>query len=182
MAYHIEQADLNAKLQLAATNGPLGHCEVWLERGADVSAADDRGFTALSNAAIQGNVDICALLLSHGADLRQECFKKLTAMQMAVRWGQPNVVDYLVREHGEDIDQVTCDGETLDALALQNGTPEMINYLLVRRSEITGRAVEAAMNAGQPATDCSVSSRNLPAPAPNPVSAGPRRSSSPSPL
>ena len=40
-----------------------------LDHGADVAAADNKGFTALMLAAIGGHEAVTKLLLDHGADL-----------------------------------------------------------------------------------------------------------------
>lgn len=56
-----------------------------LAAGADVNAADAKGYTALHYAAYQGTYDLVALLLEKGADLAAQNFNEETPMLLAAR-------------------------------------------------------------------------------------------------
>ncbi len=89
----IEQgADVNAvaknKMQIAplhatATHGNLAILRALLEKGAEVNAAQDGGYTAVHQAAHRNNVPMAQLLLEFGANPHQPDANGQTALQLA---------------------------------------------------------------------------------------------------
>ncbi|MDD3030561.1 MAG: sigma-70 family RNA polymerase sigma factor [Alphaproteobacteria bacterium] len=61
-------AKLNPLLRLAAIRGIVPTVELFVRRGENLDAADDRGFTPLMLAAMGGNTSVCKILLDGGAD------------------------------------------------------------------------------------------------------------------
>jgi uncharacterized protein len=57
-----------APLHSASAAGQLEVCEVLLDAGADVNAVQHGGYTALLDAAANGNSELVALLIERGAD------------------------------------------------------------------------------------------------------------------
>jgi ankyrin repeat protein len=57
-----------APIHAAVSNGDIETVRLILERGADINARQQNGFTALHGAAGAGRADLVELLLAHGAD------------------------------------------------------------------------------------------------------------------
>lgn len=101
----IEQgADVNAvaknKIKIApihatATHGNLTILRALLEKGANVNAAQDGGFTAVHQAAHRNNVPMAQLLLEFGADPHQPDAKGQSALQLAQAEGNNEVTAVL---------------------------------------------------------------------------------------
>jgi hypothetical protein len=141
----LTQNVIDAHLRDAARYGRLEECRTLLERGADTAAAD-AGWAALHYAAVHGHPQVCALLIERGASLGALIAGDLTPFQLAVRHGQPAVVDYFVEAYGESLDQLTSKGDTLDELAKRaadNGV--MAHHLMARRSERTMTIIDASL-------------------------------------
>ncbi|MFH4974274.1 hypothetical protein AB6A40_000983 [Gnathostoma spinigerum] len=69
-----------------------------LENGADPNEQDNCGFTALFHAACQGNVNLCRILVEHGAIIDAHVGDKCdTALHAAVSSRSLSVVSYLIR-------------------------------------------------------------------------------------
>jgi ankyrin repeat protein len=148
---------LGSRLRLAASAGRSDHCLTLLAHGADVNATDHTGWTPLQSAAANGHPSVCALLLLHGAELRPSGglagFARLgkfglSPLQLAVYYGNTEVVDYLVSDHGEELDQRTGSGESLmDIAQLKPDNGAMVVHLMVLRSEISISSAEMALDA-----------------------------------
>jgi ankyrin repeat protein len=72
-----------------------------LESGADISARDDAGASALHRAAGRGNERIAHLLLEHGANIAALDRSRYTPLDVATSVGNANVVRLLL-EKGAD--------------------------------------------------------------------------------
>jgi ankyrin repeat protein len=70
-----------------------------LERGADVNAQNQLGWTPLHRASFFGALEVVRLLLEHGADIEPKENDGKTALQVAAEEGHDDVVE-LLREHG----------------------------------------------------------------------------------
>ena len=66
-----------------------------VRRGADVNTRQTGGFTPLHEAASQGSVGLCQLLLDHGADVDARSNEGKTALEMARDKEQGDVVELL---------------------------------------------------------------------------------------
>lgn len=98
-------------LVLAIRNNNPAAGEVLLSRGADPNAvSDDRGTTALMEAASLGNLDVVEMLLNHGSnpDLRSKSGR--TALMLAVSEGNRDVAGALLSSG--------ADRETVDDLGM----------------------------------------------------------------
>ena len=70
-----------------------------LERGADINAQYEDGWTSLHVASFNGALEVVRLLLEHGADMEVKNNVSKTALQVAANRGREKVVE-LLREHG----------------------------------------------------------------------------------
>jgi hypothetical protein len=90
----------------------LGHTEIvqlFLEKGADVNAKDNDGWTALMIAAEKGHSEIVQLLLEKGADVNAKDNDGVTALMFAAANGHTEIVQLLL-EKGADVNAETNDG------------------------------------------------------------------------
>jgi len=70
-----------------------------IERGADVNARQQAGFTPLHEAAMTGKIEFARLFLDHGADVNARTEDGRTALAIAAQAGQEKMVTFL-RERG----------------------------------------------------------------------------------
>jgi uncharacterized protein len=100
-----------------------------LDRGADPNQRS-WGFhkTALFQAACDGDIEICKLLLEHRADVNALDDFANSALREAIQARKPRVVELLL-QHGADPDQKNKDGHTMRDLATKYGTPEIIDLI-----------------------------------------------------
>jgi uncharacterized damage-inducible protein DinB len=84
-----------APIHAAATHGNLIILRTLLEKGADVNAAQDGGFTAVHQAAHRNNVPMAELLLQFDANPHQPDAKGQTALQLAQAEGNDEVTAVL---------------------------------------------------------------------------------------
>jgi uncharacterized damage-inducible protein DinB len=80
-----------APLHAAATHGNLTILRALLEKGAEVNAAQEGGYTAVHQAAHRNNVPMAHLLLEFGADPHQPDANGQTALQLAQAEGNEAV-------------------------------------------------------------------------------------------
>ena len=73
-----------------------------IKSGADVNISNDKGHGPLHAAASSGQLNICKLLVEHGADInRSGSLDGLTPIQVAAMEGWRDVVDYLMKKGAE---------------------------------------------------------------------------------
>jgi ankyrin repeat protein len=101
-------ADVNAQarnamkvrpIHAAAASAQIDVTRALLERGADVNARQQEGFTPLHEAAASGKIDFARLFLDHGADVNARTDSGKTALTIAVEARQEAMVKFL-RERG----------------------------------------------------------------------------------
>ena len=127
----------------AAQGGQEGATKLLLDHGADVAAADNKGFTALLVAAAGGHEAVAKLLLDHGADVAAATNNGYTALMHAATRGHEAVTKLLL-DHGADVAAATNNGRTALMLAAFGGHEEVTKLLLDH-----GADVAAADNNGQ---------------------------------
>lgn len=67
-----------------------------LKQGANVNAQEDDGYTALMYEAGMGSLEGVKLLVANGADISIKNKKGETALQIALKWGNEEVADFLL--------------------------------------------------------------------------------------
>ncbi|KAI0099324.1 ankyrin repeat-containing domain protein [Nemania sp. FL0031] len=108
---------------------------ILLERGANPDAQIGApGLTALSSAARSGNLDICRLLLSHGAQVNgsDECRPLIQAFQSGR--GKLELVRLLV-DSGADVNLSQPDGTPL-GIATKNGHRDIVEFLIGKEADV----------------------------------------------
>ena len=83
-----------APLLLAAGEGRLDAVRYLLDQGADVNARDERGRSALTEAAFNGNAPVVKELILRGAELNALCDEG-TALDIATKTKHADAVDLL---------------------------------------------------------------------------------------
>lgn len=101
-------ADVNAQarnamkvrpIHAAAAAAQIEVTRALIERGADVNARQEAGFTPLHEAAGSGKLEFARLFLDHGADVNARTDDGKTALTLAIEKGQEAMVKFL-RERG----------------------------------------------------------------------------------
>lgn len=130
----------------AARHGGVAEVQAALESGADIEAADERGWTALRTAAAKGHVPVVRCLLACGAQVTKDQSGSPPLIAAAFN-GHTEVVDVLL-DAGAEVDTKTTGGFEATALMLAAncGRVEAVRLLLRR-----GAATEIRNNRGQTA-------------------------------
>lgn len=95
-------ADVNAPhrgtlpLHFAARRGEFDIVDMLIARGADIDARDERGRTALMDAALKKDAAMLAGLLARGADVHQKDYNGQTALHHAAHIGAFDIAAALV--------------------------------------------------------------------------------------
>jgi len=110
-----------------------------LEKGANINAKDNIGWTPLHFAAYHGITDIVRLLLEHGADINARDADGLTPLHIAAALGHVDAVRLLLRK-GADPGARDNRGRTPLDLAREGGHAEAIR--IIEESRITKFAEE----------------------------------------
>jgi uncharacterized protein len=101
-------ADVNAQarnpmkvrpIHAAAAAAQIEVTRALIERGADVNARQEEGYTPLHEAAGSGKIDFARLFLDHGADINARTDSGKTALTIAIEARQETMVK-LLRERG----------------------------------------------------------------------------------
>ncbi|KAI5792862.1 ankyrin repeat-containing domain protein [Pyronema domesticum] len=110
-----------------------------LNHGVDIESRDNRGQTALSNAAKRGNDSILRLLLEKGADVHSESTDGLTPFLLAAQYGNNTQTLISLLEHGADIESRDMLGRTALSLAALARNMETVQFLLEKGVDIDSK-------------------------------------------
>jgi ankyrin repeat protein len=120
----------------AAMRGETDRVRALLRNGADASAAQGDGMTALHWAADQGAEDMTSVLIYAGANLEATTrLGAFTPLLIASRAGNAGVVGILM-EAGADASRRTTTGETALHLAAASGRVEGVSAILAHRPDV----------------------------------------------
>jgi hypothetical protein len=140
----------------AAKSGYHAKVDQLIEKGVDVNAQDEFGWTALMWASHEGHADVARSLIDAGADLEREVenqddilrvggkelqkhnYRGSTALMWASHEGHPEVVKMLL-EAGANVAARDKDGSTALSNASVKGNEEIVKMLLEAGSDVDAR-------------------------------------------
>jgi ankyrin repeat protein len=128
---------LGIRLIEAAKMGDVKTVEKYVEKGADLAAEDDFGFTALAWAALKGHVGIAQALIDKGANLEAAIHNGSTVLACAALKGHVGVVQMLI-DKGADPNAANHDGLTALAYASREGHREIEKILTEASTQVGG--------------------------------------------
>jgi hypothetical protein len=124
-------ATLDQQLIEAAKVGDLAQVKALLDGGADVTAKNDGGTTALMAASGGGHVEVVQLLLDRNVDVDAKDHVGETPLMYAASKGSFEVVKLLV-ENGADLTAKGRDGATAMEMAQRRGDAKTVEFIKVR--------------------------------------------------
>ena len=157
MGYDVNMEYLDSLVQKtlykAVSNGYVNSVKVLLDKGADVNAKNNDGWTALMCASEKGYAKIVSMLLKNGADVNAKNNGGWTALMKASQEAYKEIVEILLK-NGADVNAVTKNGYT--ALKLVNirscfqysNNGKAITALIkkyIRRTELMNQTLKTAL-------------------------------------
>jgi ankyrin repeat protein len=129
-------ADPNKDLLDAIKKGDANSVKTILDKGADVNAKDENGFTGLIMASTRGDIVIARILLAKGADINaKEAKYGFTAMIVASIQRYIEIVKILLA-NGADVDIKSSNGDTALMVASGKGYTEIVKALLAKNADV----------------------------------------------
>jgi ankyrin repeat protein len=125
-------------LVLAARDGHIDTVKALLDKGADVNAKADKGFTALQAAAASGHTEIVRLLLARGADVNAVGFFGSNPLRIAAWNGHFDTVRTLLAQ-GADVNARENAGETALLQMGSKGYLPIVQLLLEHGADVNAR-------------------------------------------
>ncbi len=122
--------------------------------GADLSAQDEDGMTALMWAARYGHLKVCKLLIESGARLKTQDTNGMTVLMWAARYGHLKVCKLLIKS-GARLDTVAKGKLTAFLYAVSNGFYDIAKLLIESKANIHTRTKN-----GETALMCAARSGN----------------------
>jgi uncharacterized protein len=122
------QRFINALMPKAAAAGDVKAVMEFMDKGADVNARDDKGFTALMLASSYGKIEVAKLLVGKGADVNAVNNLGSTALIGAVIFGHAEVASLLISK-GADVNIKDKKGYSALSIAKIQGYPEIVSLL-----------------------------------------------------
>ena len=117
-------------LMIAACNGHLDICRILIDKGAEVTAKDSRGWTPLHYAAVYGHIEIVRLLCDRGADVEACNIYGWRPLHRAAMNGCISVMKELIEERNAEINARDNDGDTALWFANEYNKPDIAAYLV----------------------------------------------------
>jgi len=124
-----DACEYGKKLRESVNSGNVDHVRQMLANGVNVDYADDDGMTPLQHAAYKGNLELCEMLLAHGADVNYSAHEHgYTALMFAALSGKKNVVKILL-EHDACVGLVNSVQRTAAQMAAFIGQHEIVSLI-----------------------------------------------------
>jgi len=123
-------------------NGDVAEARRLLRAGANVSAANNYGATAMSLAAEVGNTDMLKVLLEAGANVESPNADGQTALLAVARTGKVDAAKVLL-DHGAAVDaKEKFGGQTPLMWASARRHPEMMQLLIAKGADVNARSID----------------------------------------
>lgn len=128
----------------AAAEGRSKDMDAILRAGADISARDKAGRSAMHWGVLNDNIDICWLLVRYGLDANVRDNLGQTPLHLAAKYGQISVAKYLV-SHGARLDLRDNDGRFPADWSLLRGDADAVRLFESMPQDQQGEGVNAAV-------------------------------------
>jgi len=116
------------ELIIASRDGDIDRVAMLLEKGADVNAKDNEGWTALIWASANERTEIVRELLKNGADVNAKSYIGISALHQASLNGHTEIVKILL-DKGAEVNARTNDGSTALIWASERGHTDIVELL-----------------------------------------------------
>jgi hypothetical protein len=117
------------ELMNAATTGDLSKVNALIARGANLTAADSSGLTALMAASYNGNMEIVNQLVKAGVPIDAKDESGYTALMYSCNKGKLSCARFLI-DNGANVNEADNDDSTPLMFAAQHGYNEIVRLLL----------------------------------------------------
>lgn len=143
IGYKEEKTSLNKRLLDACKKGKRAKVlvKILLDRGAEVNARDEHGWTPLHHAASRDAVSILQLLLDKGADVNSKTVEGATPLHVAAASGSLNTISLLLAK-GVDINARDNSGRTPLHYAAAKGSLATVKLLLKHKADPNAKDAE----------------------------------------
>jgi len=132
-----QRAELNSQLLMAGSKGDLAKIRSLLDKGADVNARNEHGWTVLMFAAVSGNKEMAKLLLSRkDVDVNAMAQDGWTALMLVAHNDRTEIARLLLARKELDLDATNNENKAALLLAEENGSTEtakLITAALIAR-------------------------------------------------
>jgi uncharacterized protein len=130
---------IDAALIAAVDQRDRKQTEELLRRGANPTARNNRGMTALQIAIVSDSREIAQLLVTSGADVNAKSMQNGVSPLVEAAWlGRTQLVQYLISRNA-DVNSRTADGRTALIAAAYPGHRDAIEVLLKGGADINAR-------------------------------------------
>jgi ankyrin repeat protein len=125
-------------LPLAACVGDLGRMKALVEKGADIKAKDELGWTPLYWAALTGQTEAAEFLVARGADVQAKTKDEATPLHQAASAGEVRLVELLIFK-GAGVNVKDKRGNTPLHRAVLSGHKAVVELLIARGADASIR-------------------------------------------
>ena len=122
------QEELDIDLRCACKYGDLDKVKKLIDKGANVNAKNEYGWTPLHIAAWKGHPKVVKLLIKAGAKVNATKDDGWTPLHLAARWGNTEISKLLI-DKGANVNATNDDGDTPLHYAAKYGHIEIVEIL-----------------------------------------------------
>jgi ankyrin repeat protein len=126
---------MNGELLSAAAEGNISNIKNLVNKGADVNARSDTGWTPLMYLSAIGNKEVASLLIEKGADVNQKNNQGQTPLFLAAHWGHSELAGLLIGKNA-DINAQMDDGWPVLTDAIDMHRVEIAKMLIDKGADV----------------------------------------------
>jgi len=131
-----KKGKLNEQLRDAYMNGDIDTINRLLDRGENINALDEEGWSLLYMAAMNDDIDMVQYFIEKGAFINSKNVQGLTALMVASSVGALDVVSFLI-EHGAQIHIKDDSGKTAVMHAAEEGNQEVVDLINLKKRSLS---------------------------------------------